>query len=99
MGTNYNPTPIDTSGVELAEELQPLVERLAENAHDHWARQRISDGWTHGISRSDSKKQHPCLVPYSELPESERAYDRLVVVETIRTIVALGFAVQRRSVE
>ncbi len=56
-------------------------------------RTRLSDGWTCGPHRDDAKKQNPCLVPYEELPESEKHYDRLMAMETLKTIVALGFQI------
>lgn len=92
---NYNPTPIDTSDVTLPEELEALVERMAENTHDLWAQSRIKEGWTYGPTRNDELKQHPCLVPYSELPDSERQYDRDISVGTLKLIVKLGFNITK----
>jgi len=89
----YDPDPIDTSGIELPVDLVAEIERIAETPHDLWAKQRLADGWTWGVQRDDSSKQHPCLVPYAELPESERAYDRKIALETLRTIVALGYRI------
>ncbi len=89
----YKPNPVDTRGVRLPGDLEKLTEKLAENAHEVWAAQRIADGWTYGIRRDDSLKQHPCLVPYSELPESEKEYDRKTAMETLRVILTLGYRV------
>jgi RyR domain len=89
----YVPSPLSTDGVEVPPELLELRERLAENAHELWAKQRMTDGWRLGPRRDDARKEHPCLVPYSELPEAERDYDRLLAMETIKTILALGFRV------
>src|ERR1039458_4934846 len=72
---SYQPKPIDTEGATLPQELLPLTERLAENAHDLWAAQRLAQGWSFGPQRDDKAKKHPCLVPYNELPESEKEYD------------------------
>jgi hypothetical protein len=90
----YQPKPIDTSAVRLPEQLLALTERLAENAHELWAQQRLSDGWTHGSSRDDAAKRHPCLIPYSELPESEKQYDREIAMKTLKAIVALGYSIK-----
>ena len=87
----YNPKPIDTSNVDIPLELKNLIERLAENNHDIWAGQRIKEGWTYGSQRDDKKKEHPDLIPYNELTESEKAYDRNSAVETIKAILSLGF--------
>lgn len=90
---DYEPRPIDTSGVTLPAELEPLVERLAENAHDQWALLRRQQGWTYGPARDDVAKTHPDLVPYRDLPEGERDYDRRTVLETVKAIIALGYRV------
>jgi len=91
----YQPAPIDTTSVSLPQDLLDLTERLAENAHDHWARQRLADGWTHGPQRDDATKQHPCLVPYAELPESEKQYDRNAAMETLKAILELGYRIEK----
>ncbi len=93
----YVPKPIDTSAVTLSPEVIQLTEQLAEHAHDIWARQRMADGWTYGPERSDSQKHHPCLVPYADLPDSEKQYDRNAALDTLRAIVALGYVVVRRE--
>ena len=91
----YEPRPIDTSGVELSPDQLKLVERLSESNHDNWARKRIAEGWTHGPSRDDAKKQHPDLVPYDDLSESEKEYDRKSVIETLKATVSLGYEIVR----
>ena len=91
---SYTPQPIDTSHIELSPEITALTERLAENAHDIWAAGRIADGWTHGSERNDQERKHPCLVPYAELPEGEKQYDRNAAVQTLKAIIALGYDIQ-----
>ena len=91
--THYIPTPISTEGVSLPPALDALVELLAENNHDHWARQRIEDGWTYGPQRDDVRKTHPDLVPYGDVPEDEKEYDRTSVVETLKVILTLGYQI------
>ena len=87
----YIPHPIDTSGVELPPELQALAEEIARNVHEVWSASRIAEGWTYGPRRDDRAKTHPCLVPYEELSESEKGYDRATSAETLKLIVKLGF--------
>jgi RyR domain len=96
MENNYQPDPLDTEGIVLGNELMALVELLSENAHEIWAQQRMKDGWTFGPKRCDESLRHPCLVPYSELPEAEKIYDRNAVIGTVRAILALGFAIEKR---
>lgn len=89
----YTPSPIDTRHIPLPPELLALTERLAENAHDIWAAQRLRDGWTWGPKRDDHAKQHPCLIPYADLPESEKEYDRQIAIKTLQSIIALGYSI------
>lgn len=90
---NYNPKPIDTNDITLPEDLLALTERIAENVHDVWAVGRIAEGWTYGPVRDDAKKETPCLVPYNELPESERGFDRNTALETVKLIIKMGYSI------
>lgn len=95
MKKNYVPQPMDTSDVQLPVELDELVEKLSKNVHEVWAKSRISEGWQYGEERSDALKQHPCLVPYEDLPEIEKAYDRDTALGTLRLIAKLGFRITK----
>ncbi|MBO5963323.1 MAG: Ryanodine receptor Ryr [Bacteroidales bacterium] len=92
----YEPKPIDLTGVELPEELEELREAIAENAHEVWAVNRKAEGWSYGSKRDDEKKQNPCMIPYSQLPESEKAYDREMAVNTIKLLIKLGYEIKKR---
>lgn len=91
----YVPKPVDTSDILLPEGLLDLTEKIAENVHDIWALGRMNDGWTYGASRDDTKKEHPCLVPYDELSDGEKEYDRNTALETLKLIVALGYKIEK----
>ncbi|HEY7441757.1 MAG TPA: RyR domain-containing protein [Vicinamibacterales bacterium] len=93
---SYQPKPIDTSGVTLSGDISWLTERLAEHVHDVWAQERLRLGWTHGAHQDDGKRQHPCLVPYAQLPDSEKQLDRNTAIETLKAIVALGYRIEKR---
>ena len=93
--TTYTPNPISTDDVELDEVLLELTEKLAENVHDMWALGRINDGWRYGEKRDDAAKTHPCLVPYSQLPDSEKEYDRNTAMSTLKLIVKLGYKIEK----
>ena len=93
----YTPKPINTDSITLNDNMLALCERLAENVHDVWAERRINEGWSYGEQRDDTKKLTPCLVPYSELPESEKEYDRNTVLETLKLIIKLGYRIQKKS--
>lgn len=91
----YEPKPIDTSEVQLNGEIVELTERLAENAHEVWAKQRMADGWRYGRRRDETKKEHPSLVPYEELSEAEKEYDRKTAIETLKAMLALGYRIEK----
>lgn len=91
----YTPNPEDTSDVILPDELLPLIEEMAKNVHEVWSRNRISEGWTYGPARDDRLKTHPCLIPYEELPDSEKDYDRATSQETLKLILKLGFNITK----
>ena len=90
----YIPLPIDTSDIELPEELSPLLEAMAKNVHEVWAQTRIDQGWQYGPERNDAEKRHPMLIPYEDLPEEEKLYDRNTSVETLKLILKLGFVIE-----
>ncbi len=91
----YKPKPIDTKDIVLPTELNNLIEEMSKNVHEVWAATRISQGWAYGEERNDAEKKHPCLVPYEELSEKEKEYDRNTSIETIKLILKLGFKITR----
>lgn len=93
----YNPKPIDLSDVELTEDLNELREAIAENAHDVWAIERQAQGWTYGEQRDDNKKETPCMVPYSQLPDSEKKFDRDMAMNTLKLVRKLGYDLIKRE--
>ena len=91
----YQPKPMDLSKINLNADIWELTEQIAENVHDNWAIGRIAEGWTYGPVRDDKKKTTPCLVPYAQLPEAEKEYDRKTAVETLKMILALGYRIEK----
>jgi serine/threonine protein kinase len=93
----YQPQPIDSAHVALPDRLNELIELLAQHNHDIWAQQRIAEGWQVGDVRDEQHKTHPDLVPYDQLTESEKDYDRQAVITTLQAIVALGYEIRRKD--
>uniref|UniRef100_A0A8I3Q8Q6 Ryanodine receptor 3 n=1 Tax=Canis lupus familiaris TaxID=9615 RepID=A0A8I3Q8Q6_CANLF len=87
---SFIPCPIDTSQVVLPPHLEKIRDRLAENIHELWGMNKIELGWTFGKIRDDNKRQHPCLVEFSKLPETEKNYNLQMSTETLKTLLALG---------
>ena len=96
-GGDYDPHPIDLSDVEISDDLTELWEAIAENAHEVWAYNRRQEGWKYGPERDDINKLHPDMVAYSQLPESEKLYDREMAVNTIKLVKKLGWDIVRRK--
>ncbi len=91
----YRPEPVDTSDVIVPEELMGLVEEMSRNVHEVWAKSRMDQGWSWGPQRDDELKTHPDLVPYEELTEEEKDYDRDTSMQTIKLILKLGFKISK----
>lgn len=93
MDKTYIPDPMDTSDVTLSPELVKLANLLSANVHDVWAVGRIKEGWTYGPARDDARKETPCMVPFEELSDSEKAYDLNTAFETLKVLVKLGYTI------
>lgn len=93
----YRPHPIDLSDVELPDDIEDLREAIAENAHEVWAQARQAEGWTYGSERNDQLRQTPDMVPYSDLADSERDYDRQMAMNTIKLLRKLGYEIVKKS--
>ena len=91
----YQPNPIDTSDVVLPPELLELTEKIAEQVHEVWAQGRVDTGWTYAEHRDDIAKTTPCLVPYGELSEEEKYFDRATALGTLRLIIKLGYTITK----
>ncbi|XP_067007679.2 ryanodine receptor [Anabrus simplex] len=89
--TAFVPTPVDTSMVTLPGYIESIRDRLAENIHEMWAMNKIEAGWVFGERRDDVRKVHPCLVQFEKLPPAEKRYDSQLAVQTLKTILALGY--------
>lgn len=96
MKIEYTPNPAETSDVKLPEELLPLIEEMAKNVHEVWAKNRLAEGWTYGPVRDDTKKETPCMIAYEDLPDNEKEYDRATSQETLKLILKLGFVISKK---
>lgn len=93
----YFPKLIDLRDVDLPDEIDDLREAIAENAHDRWALERQSEGWTYGPKRDDAKLETPDMVPYAQLPESEKQYDRIMAEDTLKLLMTLGYKIEKNA--
>ena len=91
----YTPAPIDVSDADLPEALTDLTEVLAKNTHEVWSEGRMKEGWVYGPERDDKRKKHPCLIPYDDLPKSEKDCDRATALNTLKLIVKLGYKIEK----
>lgn len=91
----YKPEPIDISEIELSAELKEISERLSKNTHEIWSYGKLAAGWKYGDTVNSEKKEHPSLVPYEMLSESEKDYDRRTTIGTIKTLIAMGYTIKK----
>ncbi|XP_067629181.1 ryanodine receptor isoform X7 [Eurosta solidaginis] len=89
--TAFVPNPVDTTGITLPSSVDQIKEKLAENIHEMWALNKIEAGWSWGEQRDDYHRIHPCLTQFEKLPLPERKYDSQLAVQTLKTILALGY--------
>ena len=99
MKSDYIPAPIDVSDIQLPSELCELAEIIAKNVHEVWAAGRLAEGWKYGPERNDALRTHPGLVPYEELSETEKDYDRRTAMETLKLIQKIGFGIKKEGVQ
>ena len=93
---SYEPKPIDTSHITLSPEIHELTEELSKNTHEVWAQERMAQGWRFGPERNDRRKEHPSLIPYEQLPEAEKVYDRKTAMGTLKAMLALGYRIVKK---
>uniref|UniRef100_A0AAX7TRD1 Ryanodine receptor 3 n=1 Tax=Astatotilapia calliptera TaxID=8154 RepID=A0AAX7TRD1_ASTCA len=93
MSNGYKPAPLELSDVRLNAGQEVLVDKLAENAHNVWAKDRIKQGWTYGIQQDLKSRRNPRLVPYALLDERTKKSNRDSLREAIRTMVGYGYEI------
>uniref|UniRef100_A0A4W4GAQ9 Ryanodine receptor 1 n=1 Tax=Electrophorus electricus TaxID=8005 RepID=A0A4W4GAQ9_ELEEL len=94
MSSGYKPAPLDLSHVKLTPNQNQLVEKLAENGHNVWARDRVRQGWTYSIVQDIMNKRNPRLVPYSLLDEKTKKTNRDSVNNAVRTLIGYGYNIE-----
>ncbi|XP_045927387.1 ryanodine receptor 2 [Micropterus dolomieu] len=97
MGTegHFDPQPIDTSNVSVPERLEFVVNKYAEHTHEKWSLDKFANGWVHGEQLCENSKVHPLLKPYRALAEKEKEACRLAIKETIKSMLAFGWTIER----
>lgn len=53
------------------------LDATAAESHNNWMAEKVKDGWTYGPVKDPKKKQHPCMVPFDQLPKKQQAKDAL----------------------
>lgn len=91
----YIPNPIDVDDVVLPKDIAALTEYIAENTHEEWAKQRVKEGWTFAPQTNKILKQSFDLIPYCELLDSEKEYDRKMAMNTLRVLYKLGYILEK----
>uniref|UniRef100_A0A3B3V5D2 Ryanodine receptor 1 n=1 Tax=Poecilia latipinna TaxID=48699 RepID=A0A3B3V5D2_9TELE len=94
MTNGYKPAPLDLNHVKLTPNQNQLVEKLAENGHNVWARDRVRQGWTYSIVQDIVNKRNPRLVPYNLLDERTKKTNRDSVNNAVRTLIGYGYNIE-----
>ena len=90
----YEPQPIDVSEFPLEGELLELIDAIAENNHEIWAKDRKKEGIVYGPVRDE--KHNPDMLPYSDLPKTERDYDRKAAQGILELVQRLGYKIEKK---
>lgn len=69
-----------------------LAGNTPEQSHEGWMREKLATGWSYGPVKDPERKQHPCMVPYEQLPPEQRGKDALFVCVARAMAAALGIA-------
>lgn len=97
QSNGYKPAPMDLSQIELTTKMGLLVEQLAENTHNVWAKERISQGWTYGRLEDHLMRRSPHLVPYKLVDEVIKKANRDTASETVKTLISYGYNLEPPS--
>lgn len=89
---SYQPKPIQFDE-PLPEMIENRMEWIGEQIHERWAANRMRDGWEYDLNYDGDQKKHPCLIPYDQLPEDEKEYDRSTARHTIQLLLHAGFQI------
>jgi ryanodine receptor 2 len=91
QGNGYKPAPLDLSAGILNPKMEELIDQLAENTHNLWAKERIQQSWTYGLNEDSENRRSPHLVPYSKVDEAIKKANRDTASETVRTLLVYGY--------
>lgn len=79
--------------------LDSEVEELAMIEHERWMEQKNSDGWKYDPLTDKAGKKHQLLLPWEELPESEKEKDRILVRSIPKILANAGYAIEKFGVK
>lgn len=91
----YTPAPASLDDVELPKGISELVETMAAHNHDVWAESKIKKGYSFGYVTSDEAMTHCDLIPYEDLTEEKKQYDRDTSLGALKLILSLGYTITK----
>ena len=91
----YIANPADLDSVQLPENILALREYIAENVHEDWSHQRMAEGYVYAEKTDEKNKTNKDLVPYCELLDSEKQYDRDMAYNTLRMLYKMGYVIEK----
>lgn len=83
--------------VTLPDPIMQTRDLLAGNIHEVWSKNKIDAGFSFAEQRNDTLKHNPCLCPFDQLSEGDSRYDYDMALDTLKTLVALGYQIGSRD--
>ena len=70
--------------------------KLSKAEHDRWMNEKLANGWTYALVRDNTKKHHPMLIPFDQLPVEEQRKDTAIIQNIIPLLASVGLKVVKR---
>ncbi|KAL4003146.1 RIH domain family protein [Acanthocheilonema viteae] len=101
QSNGFKPKPLDSHEIVLDDNMFPLIDALAKNTHNVWAREKIRRGWTFGLNEfvNTSQKRSPHLVPYEVVDQRIKEANRESATEFIKTLQLFGIFLEAPVLE
>ncbi|KAK6101668.1 RIH domain family protein [Brugia pahangi] len=101
QSNGFKPQPLDCHEIVLDDNMFSLIDALAKNTHNVWAREKIRRGWTFGLNEfvNISQKRSPHLVPYEVVDQRIKEANRESATEFIKTLQLFGIFLESPVLE
>ncbi|CAF0745111.1 unnamed protein product, partial [Didymodactylos carnosus] len=91
----YEPNPVDITGVSLSPHMEEFVKAYAESVHDQWSYAKIEQGWSYGEQINDKYRQHPNIRPYKTLDRKDQIKIEEPIRDALKAVEKLKFHLEK----